>query len=266
MEEFPVLKVQYIVQKKIFFIIYWFHVGVHEALAWPVNRFQHLSSIDWWVSIFPSPTTARVIRLILCVCARASLYPCLCWEGCMCDKSTYAHVCWCVWTWIAFVCIFMYFDRALGVFLRNTCHVFLETGSSWVWSHQLDQMGQLASPRDHRQACNTRITGNTSLRLLNMRITGKPYHSWRYVDTGDWTRVPVLQGKLFTSWSIPTAPKFYDFLILILFNFDEAGGRKRSAFEGHHFICLGKSTYFKYSLYLWSESGSDIQINNFSCC
>lgn len=123
-----------------FFIIYWFHVGVHEALAWPVNRFQHLSSIDWWVSIFPSPTTARVIRLILCVCARASLYPCLCWEGCMCDKSIYAHVCWCMWTWIAFICIFMYFDRALGVFLRNTCHVFLETGSSWVWSHQLDQI------------------------------------------------------------------------------------------------------------------------------
>lgn len=246
-------------EEDFFFIIYWFHVGVHEAFAWPVKRFQHLSRIDWWVSIFPPPTTARVVRLILRVCARASLYPCLWWEGCMCDMSTYACVCWYIRTWM---CIHMYihvFWQSLG---SHTCHVFWGTGSSWVWSHRLDQMGQLASPRDYRQACNSRITSNTPFLLLNMRITGKPYHSWRYVDTEDWTQVPVLQGKLFTNWSISPTPKFYDFLILILFNFDEADGRKRNAFEVHHFICLGeiwlqsslKSTYFKYSLYLWCES------------
>lgn len=178
------------------------------------------------------------------------------------------YICSCVLVHVNMDCIHMYihvFWQSLGSLSQE--HLPCVFGDRFIMGLKPPiRPDQLASPRDHRQACNKRITGNTSFLLLNMRITGKPYHSWRYVDTGDWTRVPVLQGKLFTSWSISTAPKFYDFLILILFNFDEAGGRKRSAFEGHHFICLGKSTYFKYSLYLWSESGSDIQINNFSCC
>lgn len=119
------------------------------VFAWPVNHFQHLSRTDWWVSIFSFPTTPIVIRLFLCMCARASLYPCLWWEECMCDMSAYAPVCWYMWTRM---CIHMYihvFCQNLGSLTQE--HLPCVFGSSWVWTHQLDQMGQLASPRDDRQ-------------------------------------------------------------------------------------------------------------------